>query len=187
MLIDITYKASLKDIEQARQKEDMSAFGHIGTHFDVMDSVFPLEYTVRDAVVFDVSRVPPRDIDTGDIDISLVKEDMFVAFSTGYIEDNGYGEGDYFTGHPRLTFSLIDELIGKKVSIIGVDFTGIRRPPEHIGTDIKCAEHGVFVVENLCGLKSLLKGRDHAFFRANTYPVSFEGLSGLPCRVIAEI
>ena len=31
--------------------------GHMGTHFDVMDKVFPLDYTCRRGVVFDVSGV----------------------------------------------------------------------------------------------------------------------------------
>ena len=45
---------------------------------------------------------------------------------------------------------------GEKISMIGVDFAGIRRGKEHTPKDQYCADRGVFVVENLCGLSRLL-------------------------------
>lgn len=59
--------------------------GHLGTHFDVMDKEFPLEYTRRDGVVFDVSAIRERDISSADVDLSLVGKEMFVAFCTGFL------------------------------------------------------------------------------------------------------
>lgn len=41
--------------------------GHLGTHFDVMDKEFPLEYIKRKGIIFDVSSVQGRDIDITDI------------------------------------------------------------------------------------------------------------------------
>jgi len=62
MLIDITLKITPKMIADAQKMENKSLAGHLGTHFDVMDKEFPLEYTKRNAVIFDVSDVTGRDM-----------------------------------------------------------------------------------------------------------------------------
>ncbi|MCE1198292.1 MAG: hypothetical protein LWW85_04930, partial [Marinilabiliales bacterium] len=74
-----------------------------------------------------------------------------------------------------------------KVSIIGLDFAGVRRGKEHGRADQLCADQGVFIVENLCNLEFILKGAPHAFFTAHTYPIALEGASGLPCRVVGRL
>jgi len=80
---------------------------------------------------------------------------------------------------------LIDALLDKGVSIIAVDFAGIRRGKEHTPKDQQCADKGAFVIENLCSLKTLLDHRDT--FTAHTYPLNYAEVTGIPCRVIAEI
>ena len=186
MLIDITYKVTKEDAENAMAKEKQALLGHVGTHFDVMGKEFPLEYTKRDAIVFDVSHAADREICEDDIDTSLIKKDMFVAFKTGYIEKEGYGTADYFKKHPQLSISLIEKLIEKQVSIIAVDFTGLRRGSEHLPWDIKCADKGIFVIENICLLENVLEGKAFEYFTAHTYPVNYAEMTGLPSRVIAE-
>lgn len=185
MLIDITLKITPDMIKNAKGNEDKALVGHLGTHFDVMNKEFPLEYTQRKGIVFDVSGVKDRDIDINDIEIEKVQQDMFVAFCTGFIEEVGYGNKTYFAEHPQLTDQLIDELLNKGVSIIGVDFAGIRRGKEHTPKDQYCADRGTFVIENLCNLKTLVENGEA--FKANTYPLNYTEMTGLPCRVIAEI
>ena len=102
-----------------------------------------------------------------------------------FIEEEGYGTRKYFTEHPQLSNELVDALLQKEVSIIGVDFAGIRRGKEHTPIDQYCADHGVFIVENLCNLCNLLKNRDT--FIANTYPMNYADMTELPCRVVASI
>jgi kynurenine formamidase len=80
---------------------------------------------------------------------------------------------------------LIDLLLAWHVGLIGIDAAGIRRGAKHTPADRYCAEHGVFVVENLTNLGLLLE-RPDAPFEVLTFPIRFEGLSGLPCRVVAE-
>lgn len=186
MLIDITLKVTPKMVEDANASEKRSLTGHLGTHFDVMNKEFPLEYTKRRGIVFDVSQVADRDISSEDIDLSKVSDHMFVAFYTGFIEKVGYGGPVYFSEHPQLSNELIDDLLEKGVSIIGVDFAGVRRGKEHTPKDQYCADRGVFVIENLCNLQAVLAHGDGAF-TANTYPVSYTEMTGLPCRVIAEL
>ena len=106
---------------------------------------------------------------------------MFVGFCTGYLEKTGYGTPEYHKNHPVLSYELIDALIERKVSIIGIDFAGVRRGKEHTPADQHCADHGVFIVENLTGLDQVI-GESVI----STFPMNYAGLSGLPCRVIAE-
>ena len=185
MKIDITLKITPKMVADAQGNEKKAFVGHLGTHFDVMNREFPLEYTERKGIVFDVSNVKNRDIDITDIDMNHVANDMFVCFYTGFIEDEGYGTKKYFTEHPQLSNELLEALLQKKVSIIGVDFAGVRRGKEHTPMDQHCADHGTFIVENLCNLRSILKIGN--LFTANTYPMNYADMTGLPCRVIADI
>ena len=110
---------------------------------------------------------------------------MFVAFYSGFAEDPGYGSREYFLDHPQLSDTLIDALVAKGVSIIGLDFAGVRRGREHTPKDQFCADHGVFVVENLYNLKAVLNAGGR--FTAHTYPMNYAEMSGLPCRVVAEV
>lgn len=185
MLIDITLKITPAMAANAQENERKALAGHLGTHFDVMNKEFPLEYTERKGLVFDVSGVRNRDIDLADIDLSRVEKAMFVAFYTGFIEQVGYEGRTYFTEHPQLSDALIEALLDKQISIIGVDFAGIRRGREHTPKDQYCADRGVFVVENLCHLKEVLEQGDR--FTACTYPMNYAERTGLPCRVIARI
>lgn len=185
MMIDITLPVTSEMLGTAWENTAKSLVGHIGTHFDVMDKEFPLEYTARAGIVFDVSHVRGRDIETGDIDLSQIRENMFVAFYTGYIEEAAYGTPQYFREHPQFSHTLITALLDRHISIIGIDCAGIRRTPEHVPADQRCADHGVFVVENLWALKDVLTVNKE--FSARTFPVRYTGMTGLPCRVVAQL
>lgn len=183
MKIDITLPITN---EMARDANDhLKLAGHVGTHFDVMNKTFPLDYTERKGIVFDVHAIKDRDIDISDIDMNLVEEGMFVLFYTGFIEETPYGTTTYFKEHPQLSDELIQALTAKQISIIGIDFAGVRRGKEHTPTDQYCADRNVFIIENLCNVAEVLQHGNH--FLAHTYPMSYVGVTGLPCRVIAEI
>ena len=181
MLLDITLQISPKTVKTAENFEKKLFTGHMGTHFDVMDKVFPLEYVRRAGICFDVRGI--EEVGLCDIDLDKVEKDMFVAFYTGFIEEEDYGTNRYFKEHPQLSFELIDQLVAKKISIIALDCSGVRRGSEHTPTDQKCAEKGVFVIENMVNLGQLC---DKAFI-AHTYPMNYAEMTGLPCRVVAEL
>ncbi|WP_312699159.1 cyclase family protein [Sedimentibacter sp.] len=187
MFIDLTVLITPKMVTDAQGNEKKALVGHLGTHFDVMNKEFPIEYVERNAIVFDVSTVKGRDIEIWDINISKVKGDMFVAFYTGFIEEEGYGSKRYFQEHPQLSDDLTDALLDIGISIIGIDCAGIRRGVEHTPKDQYCADRNVFVVENICNLGKLLLQESSREFIANTYPVKYAGMTGLPCRVVAKI
>ena len=91
MLIDLTVEVTPKAAADAQGNEKKALTGHLGTHFDVMDREFPLEYVKRKGLVFNVSQVSGRDIESGDIFLDRVEAGMFVAFFTGFLERTGYG------------------------------------------------------------------------------------------------
>lgn len=185
MLIDITLKITPEMIKDVPGNTSKALVGHVGTHFDVMDKEFPLAYTRREGIVFDVSSVKARDISTADVDLGAVRQDMFVAFYTGFMDEVGYGTKPYFARHPQLSQALMDALLERGVSIIGIDCAGIRRGKEHVPADQRCADKGTFVIENLSELNAVLA--QGGSFTAHTYPMRFSGITGLPCRVIAEL
>ncbi len=187
MFIDLTLRITPKMVSDAQGNEKKALVGHLGTHFDVMDREFPLEYVERKGIVFDVSQISDRDIGETDINPDKVEANMFVAFYSGFIESQGYGGKEYFSAHPQLSTELIHALVNKNISIIGVDFAGVRRGAEHTPMDQYCADRGVFVIENLCNLSDLLAGQKDNVFIANTYPVNYAEMTGLPCRVVAKV
>ena len=186
MYYDLTLKVTPKLTKDANENEKMSLIVHMGTHFDVMNKEFPLDYLHLSAIVFDVSNVKDRDIDIQDIDTSLIKKGMFVLFYTGFLNDAGYGTKEYFHNHKQLSNEIIDLLIQKEVHIIGIDCAGIRRGKEHTPINQYCADHHVFVVENLCRLEKLLDIQKNVTCYVNTYPINYAQMTGLPCRVVAE-
>ena len=189
MLIDITLKITPKMISDAHEHDKKALCGHLGTHFDVMNKEFPLEYIERKAIVIDVNNTD-NNIDIirkNDIDLNEIESDMFVGIYTGFIEKVGYGGKKYFTKHPVLSNELIETLIEKRISIIGIDFPGIRRGNEHTPKDQYCADRGIFIIENLCNLYKILNGNKSKKFLANTYPLNYTDMTGLPCRVVAKI
>lgn len=178
---------SILNLGASKQIPPASQFGHIGTHFDIMDKTFQLENTERKGKVFNVSHIKNRDIEVNDIDTTNIKAHDFVMFYTGCLKERKYGSPEYFTGHPELSDELITYLVKKKVSMIGIDGPGIRKPSEHPKADKYCADNGIFVIENLANLDVVWKEAGSNDFLVHTYPVNYEGLSGLPYRVVADI
>ncbi len=185
MFYDLTLKITPQLMKDANGNEKKSLVGHLGTHFDVMNKEFPLSYFHLPAIIFNVYN--KEEIDCDDIDFNQIQEGMFVVFATGFIEKVGYGHKDYFSHHPQLSKALIEQLIQRKIAIIGIDSPGIRRGKEHTPMDQYCADHHVFVVENLCHLDIVLNQKSFQSCYINTYPVNYSDMTGLPCRVVAEL
>ena len=141
------------------------------------------EYCRRKGWIFDVRSVPiDREIGVDDIDLSKVESGMFVGFFSGYIETEPYGSKKYFAEHPALSVDLIEKLIEKEVSLVGLDFSGMRLGAEHNPMDHHCAEHGMFAVENMANLGAAAERPLTVY----VFPMRFAGMTGLPCRVLAE-
>ena len=134
MKIDITLKITPEMAEHAQSNEKKELTGHLGTHFDVMNKEFPLEYTERNGIVFDVRTVKDRDIQIEDIDLNKVSKEMFVAFYTGFIEEEEYGTKKYFKEHPQLSVCLLYTSLPHGHNIN--EFTPVQHPANDMTTDI---------------------------------------------------
>ena len=185
MLIDLTIPAEQcrSLMEEARKKENaIAVMGHIGTHLDTYEKTsIPLDYFRSNGVVFDVRG--KDEVALADVDLSLVKDDSFVLFYTGRIEECAYGTKEYGKDHPQLSYEVIHALIEKHVRFIGVDCQGIRRHEEHTPADRLCEKNGVYVIENLMNLGKLLRKECIVYVMWQDDPE----MTGLRCRVIAEI
>ena len=109
---------------------------------------------------------------------------MFAVFFSGFTDRYEYGSDMYSHHHPQLSSALIDYLIEHSVSLIGLDFAGMRRGKEHTPADQRCADAGVFVIENLHNLDRLLAYSDR--FTAVIRPLGKPGSSGMPCLIEAQ-
>ena len=184
--IDLTVKVNKSAWREIFKAEKMSALGHMGTHFDAMNREFSLENTQRCGKIIDVCAIRNRDINIEDVASAKINKNDFIIFHTGFLKEKGYGTPEYFKNHPQLAMALIRQLIDMKISLIGLDAAGVRRGDEHTKTDQYCADNGVFIIENLANLDLLLSAVGKNPFTVYTFPLNFEGMTGLPCRVIAE-
>lgn len=186
MIIDLTTKVSQEKIEAwLKTKENKYiASGHIGTHLDTyLKSSIPLEYFKCKGVLIDVSEVSSeRDVEIKDVEHVDIPNNSFVLFRTAQIEKYSYGSKEYFNNHPQLSHDLIDYLINKNISFIGIDCPGIRRGEEHGPADMLCEENGVYVIENLCDLNKITSSN----FTVYTMWLDDSIATGLKCRVIVE-
>lgn len=184
MYVDLTTVVSQNSplMSWAKSQENpYIAMGHIGTHLDTYEkSKIPLHYFKSEGVLFDVrdfSEVTPENVD-----LDRVQEGSFVIFRTGRMENHPYGEPAYFENHPQLSHKLIQKLTEKKIHFIGIDCPGIRQNSEHEPADRLCEQNGIYVIENLTNLPSILSSR----FTVYTMWLEDEVMTGLRCRVIAD-
>ncbi|OGV27764.1 MAG: hypothetical protein A3F18_00850 [Legionellales bacterium RIFCSPHIGHO2_12_FULL_37_14] len=180
MLIDLTLKINPKNATTP-----LAALGHYGTHIDVMENVsLPIEKFITVGKLIDITLIRNRLIQVEDIEhqIPITKND-FVIFRSCWLYDHDYGTKDYFFNHPQLSDAVIDYLLEKKISFIGLDFPGAQLHEKHKDVDLKCASQQVYLIENLNHLELITQPS----FKAYCFPMHFYGNSGIPIRVIVEI
>ncbi len=168
-------------------ERDLDKAGHVGTHFDVMDKEFSIEKIITKGRVFDISGLTTGEVKISDVNLSSVQPDDFVMFYSGTLKRWGYGTKEYLSANIELSDELIDELIARNVSFIGVDMGGVKKPQDHRRIDQYCADKGIFIIENLNNLDLLYEKTKDESFTVYTFPVNMTGFSGLPCRIIAEV
>lgn len=182
MLIDLTLKMSKSDFIT---DDPSRKLGHFGTHCDVMNKEFLLENIKRVGKIIDISKVKDREVNIEDINIEIQEND-FVIFKTDHLKINGYGAKEYQIKSAELSDPVIDFLIEKKVSLIGVDAPGLQKASKHGEVDQHCADHNIFVIENLCNIDVLYEKVKHNSFTVYCFPLNLLDSTGLSCRVIAE-
>ena len=163
MIKDLTISVENTMIDEylSKQENKILAQGHIGTHLDIYNkSKIPLEYFKRRGIILDAYDIAERK----EIGLEVL--------------------GDREIKHPVLSLELIDYLIDKRISFIGIDCPGIRSNGiEHQNADKYCEENGVYVVENIINLDELLDRK----FTVYTMWIDDVNATGLRCRLLAEI
>ena len=187
MLIDLSLPLTVAEISGGEDyvRKIVDA-GHAGTHFDVMDKVFPLQSFRTNGKVVDISHIRDREVELEDIaDIELNDGDTIIFYS-GWIDELGYDtRHEYVYKSAELSDALVEHVVARGVRLIGVDAAGAQKPKKHAAIDQYCADRGVFIIENLNNVKKLLElGKPFTIYTA---PISRTDLTGLPCRVLAEV
>jgi kynurenine formamidase len=179
MYIDLSLEINPSNVDTPIAK-----MGHFGTHIDVMNNCkqIPIENFFCNAILIDITQLRDRLIEKKDLIHFDINKDDFVIFRSNWLKDFGYGNKEYNTNHPHFSDEAIDYLISKNIRYMGLDFPGAQRKEKHKIIDQKCADHQIFIIENLNNLHLLTNNKFHAY----CFPMSLSGMSGVPIRVVAK-
>ena len=160
------------DSQPAHQRQ------HIGTHIDCYN-LSKIELPSK----IDVKVIDARKLDIIDINILdniSIKEDSFVIFRTGYLENYEYGSEEYFNSKssPYLTNDLVDKLLDLNVKLIGIDLSGIQHGKHHVAIDKYVEIKGAYVVENICNLDKV-----DSEFKADLKWFQLEGATAIKVQI----
>lgn len=187
MLIDLSLAISADQISGGTELvQKLIEHGHAGTHFDVVYGKFSLENFRTNGKVIDISHIRDREVEVTDLsDVPLEKGDT-VIFHTGYVEELGYDiTTDYVEKSAELSDEAVAYVVDRGVSLICVDAVGLQNNKKHHAVDKYCGDRGIFIVENLNNVGKLLDVAGP--ITIYTAPLPRVDLSGLPCRVVAEV
>ncbi len=157
--------------------------GHVGTHIDIMNTKgLAVDRFISKAHLIDVSNIFGREITMYDakLDEIDIAPNESVIFNTNW-SDLMLETSAYFINHPYLSCEMIDYLLHKQVNLIAIDAPGVRRGKEHHLIDEYCANHNVFIVENLVNLSAINKKNEILLY---CFPLNFTKNTGVTCRVL---
>lgn len=193
MLIDLTLPIDEQDKNNPffHQKDGLNVarLGHLGTHLDIMQVPnLDINRFIGTAKIIHVENIFQRQIEPADFKnkVAIQKGD-FVIFKTGWLQE--YYQSDFYVtghpkaGHPELSDKTLTYLIQQEVNFIGIDAAGVKRREGHRQADSYCADHNVFVIENIINLETVKQD----IFKYYCFPLHLKNSSGLPVRLIAEV
>ncbi|MGL5765448.1 MAG: cyclase family protein [Sarcina sp.] len=154
---------------------------NMGTHIDVMEKniVLENERLIANGIKFDVKGIKDREILLSDLDVSIVKEGIYVFFETGW--DEYVSDDEKYSKHPEISFEVLEYLVKQKVNMIGIDSLGLGIGRNHGIADSYLAKNKIYAIENLCNLKSI-----PSKFKVYCLPLKIEGIDALPTRILVE-
>ena len=153
---------------------------HFSTHIDAPFHMvengkkltdFPIEAFIGEAIVIDARN--QRQIGP---DLSNVRKNDIVFFFTGH---TGKAYSDkFFENNPVISIETAQELIKKKIKIVGLDSYSPDNEPFEVHKLF--FKHNILIVENLVNLDKLSDKR----FKCYIMPLKIQDADGAPCRVI---
>jgi kynurenine formamidase len=178
---------------------NLSIATHIGTHMDAPAHAFagaatidevPLEAVCGEGVVIKVAARPNEAITLADVRAGgpEIREGDIVLLDTGFAKlaltnDPGY------LHNPYLSQDLADELVAKKVKVLGVDAVTVDMPVAVRPPDFAYPIHrtllgnNVLIVENLGDLSAVAGKR----LKIYAFPLKIKGSDAGHVRVVAEV
>lgn len=155
---------------------------NMGTHIDVMGANVEIETErlVAPGIKFDVSHIVDRMITLDDLDLSRIKEGVYVLFQTGW--DKYFEDEEKYNNHPEVSMEVIEYLVAKKVNMIGIDTLGFGKSRNHGLIDDYLGKHKAYAIENLTNLEKL----PDEGFKVYCLPMKIEGIDALPARLLVE-
>ncbi|SFM20099.1 cyclase family protein [Pelosinus propionicus] len=193
MLIDLTLPIDEQDKNNPffnhKDGINVARLGHLGTHLDIMNAAnLDINRFIGTAKIVHVENIFGREIEPADFENTTdIQKGDFMIFKTDwlptYYETDFYVTGHPQSGHPELSDTTLEYLIQKEVNFIGIDAAGVKRKEGHRKADMYCADHNIFVIENIINLNQLQQDT----FKFYCFPLPLKHSSGLPVRLLAEI
>ncbi|MFA5075153.1 MAG: cyclase family protein [Candidatus Babeliales bacterium] len=176
----------IRNLEKDKYNDYRLSSGmHVGTHIDgpghltdsnILISQIPIDKFVGHGYLVDARNKK--------IDKSLLKdlpdeENLIVLILTGF--DKKFGMQEYFSKHPVIEADFAQELVNRKVKIIGIDFFS----PDNFPFEVHKMffENHILIAENLTNLDKLIEVEN---FEIIALPVKIDADSGL-ARVVAIV
>lgn len=159
---------------------------HVGTHVDApfhfletgkKISHLPLDRFCGRGVV--VNALGKSIVDSDVLHNLEIREGDVVLLYTGHAKN--FGSDYYFTQSPKLTLSLVQELVHKKIKMVGLDFPSPDQAPFELHRLLLGNE--ILILENLCNLEKML-GMD--YFEVTAFPLKLP-TGGALTRCVARI
>jgi len=159
---------------------------HVGTHMDAplhmiedgktMDQM-PISTFFGKGILIDARG--QKKIDTALLDGKEFAEEFIILIYTGFGEK--YRTKDYFENIPQVTEAFAQEMVKRKVKIVGMDILGPDEPP--FPTHKILLGHEILIIENLTNLDKLLHVSS---FEIMALPMKLQA-DAAPVRVVAKI
>lgn len=152
---------------------------HVSTHVEVLihmsnDKKFISDYSLEDfigkAKVLNFKE--KKEIIWKDEFDLLIEENDCILIYTGF--DKHYNNDIYYNDHPVLTRDFTEKLIGKKIKLIGIDFSSPDNYP--YGIHKKLLNNKINIVENLNNVDKLLLYNNIMFYAV---PIKIDAESSL--------
>lgn len=168
---------------------NVSIVTHIGTHIEVPYHILqkgndlaqvPLESLMGEAVILDLTAVPPRSaISAGQLQRAAAKVGGVRGGDIVFIRSDC--EGERQSRSPYLGTDAVAWLVAQGIKMVGFD-GGMEVPSseQHVNHHA-FLDKDICIIENVVNLRELRKGR----FTAIALPIAVERLESFPLRVIA--
>lgn len=161
---------------------------HCATHMDApyhfyadratIDQI-PLETCAGAATALDIFAQPVIDAAQLAPFRAQIAAHRHVLIHTGWYQQ--WGQQHYFTDHPILTAAAAQFLVNEGVSLLGVDFPSVDRPPH--AAHLVLLGNDLLIVENLTNLAAI----DSHPFEFAAIPLAIVGRDGSPVRAFARM